>query len=200
MSGGDVVIVATGVANTASVSAALRRAGLVPDVSADPDEVVRAARVVLPGVGAFGTAMERLASTGLGAAVAERYRADRPLLAICLGLQLLTRRSAESPGVAGLGVLDADVTSFSGAVRIPHLGWNAVSPAPEAELLRPGQAFFANSYRLDRIPEGTVGATAEHGGRFVAALERGTFLGCQFHPELSGAWGAELLARWVARC
>lgn len=200
MSDRSIRIVATGVANTASVAAAFRRAGFTPTLTADPDEVARATRVVLPGVGAFGTAMERLRTTGLADAIRERFAADRPLLAICLGLQLLARQSAESPAVAGMGALGADVIRFGPGVRVPQLGWNRVTPAAGARLLEPGHAFFANSYHLDHVPPGTIGAMSEHGGPFVAAVERGSFLGCQFHPELSGDWGEALIARWGARC
>jgi imidazoleglycerol phosphate synthase glutamine amidotransferase subunit HisH len=78
------------------------------------------------------------------------------------------------------------------------MGWNRVDPAPDARWIRPGFAYFANTYKLDTLPAGWSGGTAEHGGRFVAAVERGDVLACQFHPELSGPWGAELLARWVS--
>ena len=200
MTAREVLIVATGVANTASVAAACRRAGFAPRVSDDAAAVARAERVVLPGVGAFGAARRRLDATGLGDAIAERVRADRPLLAICLGLQLLARRSDESPEAPGLGLLAADVTAFTGEVRVPQLGWNRVTPSAGARWLRPGYAYFANSYRLDRTPADAIGATAEHGAPFVAAIERGALLGCQFHPELSGAWGNDLLARWGTGC
>lgn len=197
---GAVTIVATGVANTASVAAAFRRAGATVTITDVPESVVRADRVVLPGVGAFGAAMTRLQGTGLAEALAERFRVDRPLFAICLGLQLLALESAESPGIAGLGLLGARVVPFGPGVRVPQLGWNRVEPAAGMRGVAPGHAFFANSYVLDRVPADALGATSDHGGSFVAAVGRGAFLGCQFHPELSGRWGAELIARWVARC
>jgi imidazole glycerol phosphate synthase glutamine amidotransferase subunit len=198
----SLAVVDTGTANLASVLAALRRAGAEPRVVRDAQSVATAERVVLPGVGAFGAGMERLRASGLAGALAERARAWRPVLGVCLGLQLLCRESEESPGVAGLGVIDAPVRRFgaSAALRVPQLGWNLVEPGPGCTLLTEGYAYFANSYRLEAIPPGWRGATTDHGGPFAAALEGadGRVLACQFHPELSGAWGQALLARWLA--
>ena len=97
----------------------------------------------------------------------------------------------------GLGLLPARATRFSRGVRVPQLGWNLVRPRPGCRLLQEGHAYFANSYKLDAVPDGWQGALAEHGGAFVAAVERGAVLACQFHPELSGAWGLALLRRWL---
>jgi glutamine amidotransferase len=195
-----VAIVNTGVGNTASLLAACARLGVIAQLTDRPDVVRSAPRVILPGVGAFGPGMAKLRDTGLAQAIAARAAADLPLLGICLGLQLMARKSAEAPGVAGLGLFDVEVTSFGSGARAPQLGWNRVSPDPEARLLEEGDAYFANSYHLDRVPSGMVGAWATHGAPFVAAIERGALLGCQFHPELSGAWGAALLQRWFDRC
>jgi imidazole glycerol phosphate synthase glutamine amidotransferase subunit len=118
------------------------------------------------------------------------------MLCVCLGMQLLCEASDETPGARGLAVVPATVQRFSG-VRVPQLGWNRIEAKEGARLLRDGYAYFANSYRLDAMPSGWSGAEASYGGTFVAAIERGALLGCQFHPELSGAWGAELLARWL---
>jgi imidazole glycerol phosphate synthase glutamine amidotransferase subunit len=196
----SVTIVRTGLGNTASLMAAFARLGVETVLTDDPAVVRSASRVVLPGVGAFGPAMATLRAKGLALAVEERVATGRPLLGICLGLQLLTRQSAEAPGVAGLGILDAEVVPFRGGVRTPHLGWNRVTPEATATMLGPGDACFANSYHLDRVPSGMSGAYSEHGGPFVAAVERGSLLGCQFHPELSGRYGADLLRAWVSRC
>lgn len=195
-----VLLVPTGTANLASVRAALERAGAEPVLAQDAAEIVDYDRVLLPGVGAFGAGMSGLRSRGWEAPLAARIRAGRPTLTICLGLQLCCEASAESPGVPGLGVVPGVVTRFPDTVRVPQLGWNHVEPEAGCELLQPGHAAYANSYRLDRAPgEGWLAATSDHGGPFVAALERGAVLLCQFHPELSGAWGAGLLARWLER-
>ena len=198
MSADEVLIVRTGTANLASVCAGLRRAGATPRLTESPNDVAVAERVVLPGVGAFGAAMARLTDKGLDRVLAERIAAGRPTLAVCLGLQLLCDESEETPGVRGLGLVAGCITRFSTAVRVPQLGWNLVAADDRAPLLHnPGYAYFANSYKLDAAPTGWTAAYADHGGRFVAALERGTVLACQFHPELSGPWGLELLRRWL---
>ncbi len=194
-------VVRTGVANLASVLAALERAGAEPVLATEAEAIRAADRLVLPGVGAFGAAMGELRRLGIVEALRERIGAGRPTLTVCLGLQLLAASSEESPGEAGIGVVPEAVTRFAGQVRIPQMGWNHVMPEPSARWVRAGHAWFANTFKLDRIPAGWTGATADHGGPFVASIERGEVLACQFHPELSGAWGAELLGRWVAgRC
>ena len=194
----EVLVVATGVANTASVLAAWRRVGASPRLGGDPHEVEVADHVELPGVGSFGAAMERLRASGLADAVAARVRAGRPTLAVCVGLQVLAGASEESPGVPGLGVVPGMVLRFPATVRVPQFGWNAVRAAPAGGFVRDGHAYFANSYRLAEAPAGWVAAMSDHGGPFVAAIERGPVLACQFHPELSGAWGLALLERWLA--
>jgi len=194
-----VAIIATGVANTASVAAAFRRAGAEPIITDDPGVVRAAPRAVLPGVGAFGAGMARLRATGLDAEIIRRIDRSRPLLAVCLGLQLLCAESEETPGVQGLGVIDARVERFGPGLRVPQFGWNLVKPGPGAALVREGYAYFANSYRIAEPPRGWACATSTHGGPFVATLERGPILACQFHPELSGAWGLDLIGRWLAR-
>ena len=196
---GLAVVVPTGTANVASIMAGLERAGAAPRLMVRAKEVRRAARVVLPGVGAFGAAMQRLHDDGVADFLAERVRSGRPTLAVCVGLQLLCESSEESPGVAGLGVLPARLTRFPDSVRVPQLGWNAIEPAPRCRMLAAGHAYFANSYRLTEAPPGWRAAYADHGGRYVAALERGPVLACQFHPELSGAFGATLIERWLKR-
>lgn len=192
----EVVIVPTGTANIASVMAAFRRLGASPRVSEAAADVLAASHVMLPGVGAFGASMARLVEHGLDRALRERIAADRPTIAICVGHQLLFERSEESPGVAGLGVVPGEVGRFPAEVRVPQFGWNHVHAGEDCRLLESGYVYFANSYRAIEAPGWAV-ATATHGGRFVAAMERGNVIGCQFHPELSGAYGAALLSRFL---
>jgi imidazole glycerol phosphate synthase glutamine amidotransferase subunit len=192
-----IVVLATGVANVASVRAAFVRLGLDVAIQRDAATVRTAERLVLPGVGAFGAAMAELHRHGLVEALRDRLAAGRATLAICLGLQLLGRGSDESPGVAGLGVVDAVAQRFPASVCTPQLGWNQVVPAPGSPIAA-GVAFFANSYRFVSAPPGWRTAVADHGGPFVAAMARGRVLACQFHPELSGSYGAAMLRRWVA--
>ena len=199
MTSRTVVIVDTGVANIASLIAAFERLGCQIRLSAEAEQVERATHLVLPGVGAFRAGMSRLRQAGLEGPRWERLQSGRPTLAVCLGLQLLCSESEESPSEKGLGVIRGQVTRFPDTVRVPQFGWNRVVPGAESRLLRPGYAYFANSYRLTTAPEGWLATLADHGGPFVAALERGAVLACQFHPELSAGWGRALLARWLGR-
>ncbi|WP_191057978.1 imidazole glycerol phosphate synthase subunit HisH [Geminicoccus harenae] len=194
----QVVIVPTGVANIASVRAAWRRLGADPVLADDPATVETASHVMLPGVGAFGPAMRALTEKGLDLALQRRIEADRPTVCICVGHQLLFKSSEESPDVRGLAVIDAHVGRFSDEVRVPQFGWNQVEAEPDCSLLQDGHAYFANSYRALAAPGCSV-ALAEHDGLFVAGLEMGNLLSCQFHPELSGTYGQELLARFLER-
>jgi imidazole glycerol phosphate synthase glutamine amidotransferase subunit len=192
----EVVVVPTGTANLASVRAALARLGARATLAEDAAMIEGAAHVVLPGVGSFGAAVAGLREAGFDAALAARVRAGRPTLAMCVGLQVLFETSDESPDATGLAALPGHVGRFAESVRVPQFGWNRVVPEPGCRLVEPGYAYFANSYRVLEAPGCSV-ATAEHGGRFVAALERDGVLACQFHPELSGAYGHELIARWL---
>lgn len=198
MAGVEVAVVRTGTANIASVLAALSRLGANARLTVEPDVVERCGHVILPGVGAFAAAMGPLKSHNLDVAIARRVRDQRPTLAVCLGLQLLCDSSEESPGVRGLGVIPVEVGRFPDGVRVPQLGWNHVQPDPGCKMLTAGYAYFANSYRIEHAPAPWLAGISEHGGRFVAALERGAVLACQFHPELSGKWGLGLLERWLA--
>lgn len=193
----SLVVVPTGTANTASVLAAFRRLGASPAVAGTADDVDTADRVVLPGVGSFGAAMEEVDRIGMRQTLASRIDEGRPTLAVCVGMQLLAKASEESEGVSGLGVIDQEVGRFEDGVRIPQLGWNKVSPGAGCRFVEDGWAYFANSFRISRVPDGWSAATTDHGGEFVSALERGDVLACQFHPELSGSWGSSVLARWL---
>lgn len=199
----DLVLVRTGVANVASVTAAFRRLGVEPRLSDDPVEIRRADAVVLPGVGAFAAGMARLQGAGLVTPLRARVERGEPTLAVCLGVQLLGLESEEAPGVSGLGVVPARTRRLAGAPRLPHFGWNQVEPDLTCRTVRPGEAYFAHSYRLDDdaslAAEGWSVVRTREGERFVAAIERGAVLGCQFHPELSGAYGAALMERWLER-
>ena len=192
-----VYVARTGTANLASVLAALKREGAEGLLTEDPQTVLDADKLVLPGVGSFGAAMERLRELGLDEALRTRFQARRATLCICLGLQVLCDESEESPGVRGLGVIHAAVTRFTGVPRVPQLGWNRVLPQPGCRFLQPGWAYYANSYRLEKAPAGMQAALTPYGGDFVAAVEFGDVLACQFHPELSGAWGRGLIGRWL---
>ncbi|MFC1529688.1 imidazole glycerol phosphate synthase subunit HisH [Gemmatimonadota bacterium] len=193
----EVIVVRTGTANLASIEAGLLRVGARPRLSNDPDEVASADRVVLPGVGAFAAAVGELSDHDLVGVLRDRIEALRPTLAICLGMQLLGEGSEESPGIPGIGAIPAVASRFTEQVKVPQLGWNRVEPESECRYLVPGFAYFANSYRLTGSPDGWSAATTDYDGKFVSALERGPVMACQFHPELSGTWGLNLLRRWL---
>jgi len=195
----EVVLIRTGTANLASVAAAFHRAGCEVRISEKPSEAAEAGRLVLPGVGSFGAVAEQIDTLGLRSTLADRIREGRPTLAICLGLQILAEASEESPGATGLGVIPTTATALSEGVRKPQLGWNHVMVGDTCRILRDGAAYFANSYKIDAVPDGWSGALTDHGGSFVAAIERGAVLACQFHPELSGVWGQDLVERWLTR-
>ncbi|MDX2148636.1 MAG: imidazole glycerol phosphate synthase subunit HisH [Planctomycetota bacterium] len=199
----DVVIVRTGTANLASVFACLRRCGATHRMAENAEDVRSATRVLMPGVGTFGAAMESLHQQGLIESLRERITSEKATMAICLGLQLLFEASEESPGVRGLGVAPGVIERFSRAtgVRVPQLGWNDVEPVPGFAAFARGEAYFANSYRAAGVPAGWTPAWTNYPGPFVAAMERakGRVLACQFHPELSGPWGQSLVAGWLAR-
>ncbi len=194
-----VYVIATGLANVRSVRAAMERAGAEVSLTTDRDRVANASRVVLPGVGSFGPAIERLRELELEDAIRDRIDADRPTLAICLGLQVLAEGSDEAPKAQGLGVIPGRATRFEAPLRVPQMGWNAVRNENGTE---PSWFYFANSYRLTDAPDGWHTSTAAYGGEFVASIERGAVTACQFHPELSGAAGRALIERFVggARC
>lgn len=196
-----VSVVSTGVANVASVLAALRRLQVEPREVSQPVEVAEAEWLVLPGVGAFAAAMQALVARDLVEPLRARIEAGLPTLAICLGLQLLAAASEESPGVAGLGIWSEPVVRLR-AARVPQLGWNRVDAAEHSRYLESGDAYYANSYCLEREPPGWTASWTDHDGQLVAAVERGGVLACQFHPELSGSWGESVIRNWLenARC
>lgn len=190
-------VVETGVANLASVRIALARAGGECHSVRAPSQILDAEHVVLPGVGSFGTAMDTLRASGLVEALRNRILLGRPTLAICLGLQILCEGSEEAPGVVGLGVVRSVVRRLPSTVRVPQMGWNRVVSTNHASILSTGYAYFANSYCLTDPPGGWTVSLTNHGGPFVSALERDRVLACQFHPELSGQYGARLLRCWL---
>jgi len=198
--GSVVTVVRTSTANLASVLTGFERLGCTVRTTADPGEVASAGRLVLPGVGAFAAAQRAIASHGLEDALRERIERGRATLGICLGMQLMAHGSEEAPGVAGLGVLDGVVGSYESGEegwRVPQMGWNLVTPADGCKVVPRGYAYFANSYRLTAVPGDWLPVWCEYAGRFLAAVERGAVVGCQFHPELSGDYGKALLTRWL---
>ena len=194
----DVVIVDSGGANLASLGFALQRLGALAVVSADPTVIEAAPRVLLPGVGSAGDAMQRLRLAGLDRLLPTLRQ---PLLGICLGMQLLFERSEESD-TACLGILPGQVRRLHPATGfpVPHMGWNTFNVNTDDPLLRDLGAqdyvYFVHSYFAPPGPH-TI-ATTDYSAPISAVVRRGNFAGAQFHPERSGAPGARLLANFLA--
>ena len=180
----DVVVVDYGAGNTHSVRAALGRVGRSSEVSSDREAILRADHVVLPGVGSARSAMAHLHETGAASALHERFKSDRAILGICLGMQLAFESTEEDGGVAGLGLLAGTVRRLT-SDRVPRLGWAMVEPWGEAY-------YFAHSYAAT-----SADAVASSDGVDVA-VRRGSFFGVQFHPEKSGPAGLEVLERCLS--
>ncbi|MBK8217674.1 MAG: imidazole glycerol phosphate synthase subunit HisH [Myxococcales bacterium] len=190
----SVVVLDYGAGNLASLAGALRREGLTHVVAEDAT-AARSARgpVVLPGVGHFRAAKEALVARGLWAFLEDTLRAGRPLVGICLGLQLLAEGSEEAPGEAGLGALAGVAARLPASVKVPHMGWSEVTRAnaPTYVPAAPRYLYFVHSYALPRGPETALVST--HGGDFAAAAARGNVFGVQAHPERSGRAGQRFL-------
>lgn len=197
-----IAVVDYGAGNLRSVEKALQALGADARLTADPEAVRRAERVVLPGVGAFGEAMERLRSSGLDEAVMAAIRAGKPFLGICLGLQLLFEQSEESPRARGLGLLRGSVRRLPEAVKVPHLGWNIVAfregermfgSIPEGSYF-----YFAHSYYAEPADPKLVTGQTEYGISFASAVRMENVWAVQFHPEKSQKWGLQFLRNFLS--
>ncbi|ERK07417.1 Imidazole glycerol phosphate synthase amidotransferase subunit [Pantoea sp. AS-PWVM4] len=193
----NVVILDTGCANLSSVKWAVERLGYTPEVSRDPDVVLRADKLFLPGVGTAQAAMNQLQERDL----IELVKAcTQPVLGICLGMQLLGRGSDENGGVTTLGILDEPVTLMdTKGLPLPHMGWNQITSQAGNHLFRgidDGSYFyFVHSYAMP-VNANTI-AQCEYGLPFTAGLQKDNFFGVQFHPERSGKAGAQLLKNFL---
>ena len=192
-----------GIGNLRSAQKALERVGAEATLVTDAGDAARADGVVLPGVGAFGACMAALRASGLDAVVRDAVAAGTPFLGICIGFQLLYEASEESPGVAGLGILDGTVTPLPPGVKRPQMQWNVLEATGRdsallAELGPQPWAYFVHSFAAPASAD--VVATCDYGGPVTAAVERGRLWGTQFHPEKSGPVGLALLAAFATSC
>ncbi|HWQ61969.1 MAG TPA: imidazole glycerol phosphate synthase subunit HisH [Negativicutes bacterium] len=197
----DIAIIDYGVGNLYSVEKAFDRLGAAAAVTSDPAAILGAARVVLPGVGAFGDCMRNLEEYGLVDVVRTVAAKGTPLLGICVGLQILFAGSEEDPGVAGLGVFPGMVRRIvAPGLKIPHMGWNSLDIAGSSPLLAGLPAnpyvYFVHSYHAVPDDPALVTAWTVYGGRVTAAVGRGNIHAVQFHPEKSGDAGLKILANF----
>ena len=196
-----IAIVDYGVGNLFSLKSSLAAVGAEAVVTGDAETLRKADRILLPGVGAFGDAAEKLRATGLDAVVIEQARRGKPLMGICLGMQLLFDKSLEYGEHAGLGLIPGEVRPIAelipAGLKIPHIGWNALrfteKKSPLFRLIREGDCvYFVHSFYAARC-EADVIANAEYGALLTAAVQRDNVCGCQFHPEKSGRVGLDIL-------
>ncbi|MBN9622821.1 MAG: imidazole glycerol phosphate synthase subunit HisH [Actinobacteria bacterium] len=190
--------------NLRSVEKALEHVGARAAIGADPDQVRAADGLILPGVGAFPRAMERIRATGLDELIAERAAAGTPILGICLGLQLLFDRSDELGGAAGLGLLPGPVTALDApGLKVPHIGWSPVRWERDSRLAAGIDTetpfYFVHTFAARPAGDDLLGS-AEYGERFACAAERDNVFGVQFHPEKSSAAGLRLLSNFAGIC
>ena len=202
-------VVDYGVGNLFSLVSSVRAVGGEPEVTGDPERLRRADRILLPGVGAFGDAADKLRAAGLIPALEERVKAGTPLMGICLGMQLLFEKSEEYGEHAGLGWLKGRVVSLTEALRamgddklkVPHMGWNSLTytetPSPLLAHVPEGSyVYFVHSFYAADC-EDSLRAWAPYGVRVPAVVENGNVFGCQFHPEKSGAVGLNILRAFI---
>lgn len=190
--------------NIKSVEKALHFLGEETRVTRDPDEILESDKVILPGVGAFGDAMEKIRSFGLEDTIHTVTEKEIPFLGICLGLQLMFEESDEAPGVSGLGLLKGKILRIpkTGDLKIPHMGWNSLTVKKDSRLFQGmtehPYVYFVHSYYLKAEDPGIVAATTQYGVDIDASVEKGNIFACQFHPEKSGTVGLQILQNFIS--
>lgn len=189
--------------NIKSVEKALQYLGQDVKITDDPQEILAADKVILPGVGAFGDAMGNLKRKGLDKVIYQVVEKKTPFLGICLGLQLLFERSEESPGVEGLGILPGEIVRIPAGegLKIPHIGWNSLHLENNGRLFQgideQAYVYFVHSFYLKAKEEECVKASTEYGVHIHASVEKDNVFACQFHPEKSSDVGLRILKNFV---
>ncbi|WP_405080776.1 imidazole glycerol phosphate synthase subunit HisH [Paenibacillus chitinolyticus] len=198
-----IAIIDYGMGNLHSVSKAVERLGCESTVTSDPDILADSEGLILPGVGAFGDAMEQLRSLGLDRLLREQTAQGKPLLGICLGMQLLFTSSEEYGEHEGLNLLPGQVVRFRGDYKVPHMGWNRLEfkqASPLLEGLEEGHVYFVHSYHVKPERQGDLLAVTDYHQPVTAVVGRDSVFGMQFHPEKSGELGMRLLQNFVGLC
>lgn len=196
-----IAIIDYGMGNLHSVSKAVERLGYTTVISANADEILAADAAILPGVGAFGDAMQQLVSTGLADVVKQFVATGKPLLGICLGMQLLFQSSEEHGFNEGLNLIDGKVVRFQGEFKIPHMGWNKISfkqASPIFNGLEEGYVYFVHSFHAKLTNSENLLADTDYYGPVTAIVNKDNVFGMQFHPEKSGDLGMKLLENFLA--
>ena len=197
-----VVIIDYDAGNIRSVEKAIQYLGEDVLISRDPDVILSADHIILPGVGAFGDAMKKLEAYGLIPVIHEAVKRQIPFLGICLGLQLLFSSSDESPGINGLGILKGKIKRIPEreGLKIPHIGWNSLSFPKKGRLYKNMEensyVYYVHSYYLE-AEEDIVAATSEYGVKIHASVEKNNVFACQFHPEKSSSVGLRILRNFI---
>lgn len=197
-------IIDYGAGNLMSVKKALDYIGAKSFITSDPAEIAAADSVILPGVGAFGDAMDSMRKKGLDSAVKSAALSGKPFLGICLGLQLLFAQSDETPGAQGLGLIKGKISEIpkTNGLKVPHIGWNSIEISENSRLFagipNGSYFYFVHSYYLNGADESDVAATTEYGVKIECAVEHGNLFATQFHPEKSGAAGLQVLKNFIA--
>jgi imidazole glycerol-phosphate synthase subunit HisH len=198
----NVAVVDYDAGNTLSVTRALEKVGARVYLTSDPEEVLTADAVVLPGVGAFGDCVRKLKERGMDEACLETYRVGKPFLGVCIALQVFFEASEESPGVEGLGILPGKVVRFDvGGLKVPHMGWNELDVVREHPILGglSGEDFyFVHSYHPEPEEDSDLLGESDYGGRFCAAAGRKNLAAVQFHPEKSSRAGLKLYENFLS--
>lgn len=200
---GMVAIIDYDAGNIKSVEKALVYLGQEVRITRDYDEIMASSHVILPGVGCFGDAMQKLRKYRMDKAIYEVVQKKIPFLGICLGLQLLYENSEESPGITGLGILKGNICKIpkQDGLKIPHMGWNSLNIKPEAKLFaglsQSPYVYFVHSYYLQAEDISEVSATTEYAVHIHASVERENIFACQFHPEKSSTVGLKMLKNFV---
>ncbi len=187
--------------NLRSVQKALEKCGARTVVSSKPKDVLNADKVVFPGVGAFGNAMDTLHRLELAEPMKAFVETGKPFLGICLGLQLMFEQSEENQGVTGLSIIKGSVKRFSSHLKVPHLGWNVLYQTGDSPLWKniPNESYFyfAHSFYISPDKNDTIVGESDYDGRFAVAIKRDNVFGLQFHPEKSQQYGLAILQNFI---